>query len=180
MILIGNYNTVKATYCVVRGDGNVITGDHNDVFGNNNAIYGDYNSCNGTDNTLCGKYVVCNEEVAPVSRRDPFTAKPLTYLTGEEPIMMDLVLTLVPSSNIIEKGRLTLPKAIVDEEEAPEHTPEQFLCCICLIRIRKVRILDCDHRVLCVTCSRRLFKMSDPKCPICRIAIVKGGSLVYG
>lgn len=57
-------------------------------------------------------------------------------------------------------------------ERAPEGTPENLTCRICMANLKNVMMLPCKHVCCCLDCARQV-EVPMTKCPICRRGVDK-------
>jgi len=77
---------------------------------------------------------------------------------------------LKDNSNNLEK-KIKLP----DKEDEISVNPDDFkpeeICNICMERKINTVIVDCGHRIFCISCSHQYKDDASPTCPICRKGI---------
>lgn len=57
------------------------------------------------------------------------------------------------------------------DEEAPQGTPNDLICKICVKNKRNILFLPCTHTVCCIKCTTEIKKNNHNLCPICRESI---------
>jgi hypothetical protein len=156
-----------------NGYNNVFTGDHNKNNGNryNNVdITNSFNSMNNYANFSTDKYKVFysgNNNIFGStdinSNADPYK---IFYGNNNN---IDTISNNVINESKITKIKIKVPDEDLNEKEInPDHYKEEEICSICMERKIITVIVDCGHRCLCVTCSRKYQHQQNPQCPMCR------------
>ncbi|OVA12010.1 zinc finger protein [Macleaya cordata] len=71
---------------------------------------------------------------------------------------------------------------VATEYQSDEETgeiPDEESCVICLTRRRRFAFLPCGHLVCCQGCPYLVEQLSEPRCPVCRLAITTSHR-IYG
>lgn len=154
-------NTSKFNFSNARFRNVTITGNSSSQFGNGNVMYIDDSSSSG-ESSESDDYNDNNDIIQ--------------FSVGNNRITMNNIegSNVMIGNNLIRRKRkkrkkpMEIPKADPNEKNAPDETPEDKLCCMCMQKFKCVIFKPCNHLCTCVTCCRLILTGYNKICPICR------------
>ena len=161
----GKANQLYVSKCTIVGNANWVVGDDNTVTGDFNTVIGNSNTVSGDSNTEYERVKFWNFSLSSLLSKFFGSASPLGRPSRNQPEEDPVVMVSNP---------LEIPKVEKDEPE----TVDEKMCTICYEFGKKCAFIDCGHQ-FCNRCIRKILHQETPKCPMCRVKIVKGGIRLY-
>lgn len=204
----GDNNNITGNANQTKGDHNRCTGNANQLTGNDNTVTGNQNRVNGrlvvpkrapSVQWHGGSMSVFNNYPASVIGHQPVDSRSGSVVIargavingaaiGEGSMVIDMYRAESKEERKAKRRKkkdMLLVKVpgedeLIHDTEAAEDD-EESCCRVCLDRVANCILAPCNHKRLCVECSRSLFygkKRSEATCPVCN-GKVKRASRVF-